>query len=126
MTLVVKAREPDAGCFQHFGLWAAVQIATHSSSRSPFIFSQLIQQLRNAFSELRDRFEQRLVAVYQSIYASMNMVAIRIALAVLHVANQWIGPVAEPQRPVRAGSDLRGTAPGAGDDELGDRRLDRR
>ena len=54
---------------------------------------------------LGHRFDQRPVLIHQSIQSTSDVVAVRVALAVLHVADKSICPVTEPQRPI--GTDLR-------------------
>ena len=72
---------------------------------SPFRGFELIENHSQRLTDLRLGLEQRLVGVEEAIDAAMDMVAVGIALAVLHVADERIGPVAKPQRAV--GPDLR-------------------
>ena len=82
-----------------------MQLPSRPVARPPLVLLQLLQQFRHALAELRDRLDLRLVLADEAVDAAVLVVAVRIALTVLHVADQRVGPVAEPQRAV--GTDLR-------------------
>ena len=101
----IFAGQPSWDRSHDFGFWSVSQFASDSVAGSPFVLAELFEQFRNGLAVLGRGLDQGSFGVDQPIESTSNVVAIRIALAVLHVSDQGVGPVAEPQRAV--GSDLR-------------------
>ena len=71
----------------------------------PFILAKLLEKLRNRLAMLRNRRDQWTIGVDQAVQTPANVVAARIALAVLHVPHKSISPIAKPQSTI--GTNLR-------------------
>src|SRR4029079_11065122 len=78
-----------------------VQLAASAVPCPQFVLPQLLEQLRFRFPELRDRFDQLFLGVHQAIDPATLVVAIRIALRVLHVTNERVVPIAKPESTIR-------------------------
>ena len=103
--LQLKHARPLLHNRQHVLGLAVVKLAAGPIPRSPLVLSQLFQKLGNALAELRDRLHERLVFADEPVDAAALVVAARVALRILHVPDERVGPVAEPQRTIRP--DLR-------------------
>jgi hypothetical protein len=62
----------------------------------------LVKQLGLGLSKLHDRFDQFLLRVDQAINAATLVIAVRVALRILHVADECVAPIAEPDGAVWA------------------------
>jgi hypothetical protein len=82
-----------------------IQLAPCPVPRARLVGAQLLQKLAFTLSGLCDWLQKRSLLMHQPIDAAVLMVAVRIALRILHVADERVAPVAEPKRAVRA--DLR-------------------
>src|SRR4051794_16929022 len=81
------------------------QLATRTVARSRLVLAKLVEQLGLTLPVLRHRLEQVFLGVNKPINSPPLMIAIRIALRVLHVTDERVAPITEPERAVRA--DLR-------------------
>ena len=97
--------KPGGGGGEHLGRRKGLKVITGPAARPPFRGFQLIEDDSDRLPDLRLGLEERLVFVKEAIDAAVDVIAVGIALAVLHVADERIGPVAKPQRAI--GPDLR-------------------
>src|SRR5262249_53312222 len=100
--ILIEASHPfrDGGCYDFSRPIA--QFAARAVARARLVFAKLIEQVGLPVAVLRHRFEQLLLRVDESIDPAAEMIAVWIALRVLHVTNEGVAPVAEPQRAVRS------------------------
>ena len=99
------AAEPGIGRGEHVCLRPGLEFGTSPVAGAPFGASQLLEHLVDRPARLRLGLQERLVFIHEPVDAAVDVVAIGIALAVLHVTDERVGPVAKPQRAV--GADLR-------------------
>ena len=97
----LEAGKPSHNCWLHLGNWAIVQFAASTVARAPFRLAQLFQDFRGRLAKLCYRLQQRPALGHKAVNAAPHMIAARVALAVLHVAHQGVGPVAKPQGAIR-------------------------
>ena len=90
---------------EHLGLRPRLEVGTGAIAGAPFGRLELLEHFRNRLAGLRFGGQQRLLLVDEPVDAAVLVVAIGVALAVLHMADQRVGPVAKPERAI--GADLR-------------------
>ena len=96
--------EPLPRCREYLVSWSRLEVGAGAVPCPPFVGLELVQNLEGRLAELRLRGDQRLLRIAESVDASLDVVAVWVPLAVLHVADQRVGPVAKPEGPV--GADL--------------------
>ena len=96
--------EPLPRCGEHLVPRTRLEVGAGAVSRPPFVGLELIEHVEGRLPELCLGGDQRLLRVEEPIDPPLHVVAVRVSLAVLHMADQGVRPVAKPERAI--GADL--------------------
>ena len=99
-----NGREPLPCRGEHLVAGPGLQVGPNSVAGPPLGRLELLEDRCDRLPGLGFGGEERTVLADEPIDPAVNVVAVGVALAVLHVADQWVGPVAKPERAV--GTDL--------------------
>ena len=105
MGIGANGREPLPCRGEHLVAGPGLQVGPHSVAGPPLGRLELLKHRRDRLPGLGLGGNERAILADEPIDPAKNVVAVGVALAVLHMADQRVGPVAKPERPV--GTNLR-------------------